>query len=169
MSDIYRMFVRPEGNDGERGADLTEQYGDAMAQAAVAHLAPAPADRVIEIGFGPGLGLQVLARTLVHGHVTGVDPSALMHRRAALRNAAAIRAGRMTLMEGTVDALPFAGACFDAALAMDNLHFWARPIGRSHGTAARPEARCAVPVLLHPAIGWQHIRSGEGPVSCGFR
>lgn len=74
MSDICRMFVRPEGNDGERGADLMEQYGDAMAQAAVAHLAPAPADRVIEIGFGPGLGLQVLARTLVHGHVTGVDP-----------------------------------------------------------------------------------------------
>ncbi|MGJ4931555.1 class I SAM-dependent methyltransferase [Bradyrhizobium sp. HKCCYLS2038] len=124
MTNPYRMFVRPEGIDGERGIDLMEQLGDGMANEAVANLRLTPTDEVIEIGFGPGIALQILLQTVQQGHVTGVDPSRLMHRHAGLRNETAIRAGRIKLIEGTVDALPFAAASFDAALAMDNLHFW---------------------------------------------
>lgn len=124
MPDMYHMFVRPEGALGERGADLMEGNGDAMAQQVVAHLDLQPGHDVLEIGFGPGIGLQTLAARLPLGRVTGIDPSALMHRRAGTRNAAAIRENRVVLVEGTVEALPFPAQCFDAALAIDNLHFW---------------------------------------------
>lgn len=124
MLDMYRMFVRPEGAPGKLGADLMERNGGPMTREVVARLNLGLTDSVIEIGFGPGLGLEALARAVPQGYVAGIDHSALMYRRASARNATAIREGRMTLIEGTVDALPFETACFDAALAVDNLHFW---------------------------------------------
>ena len=124
MDQIHRMFVRPEGAHGELGADLMERHGGAMVLEAVARLGMKADDDVIEIGFGPGLALEALARVVTLGHLTGVDPSALMHRRAGARNVEAIRQGRLTLVKGLAGALPFADASFDAALAIDNLHFW---------------------------------------------
>jgi ubiquinone/menaquinone biosynthesis C-methylase UbiE len=56
--------------------------------------------------------------------VVGVDPSQTMHRHASERNADAIRDGRIVLMEGTADALPLPDESVDAAMVIDNLHFW---------------------------------------------
>src|SRR6185312_6011595 len=56
-------------------------------------LAVRPADRALEIGYGPGVAVAALARAGA-GHVYGVDHSGVMLRRASRRNAAAIRAGR---------------------------------------------------------------------------
>src|SRR5579875_2796038 len=66
-----------------------------------------PADRVLEIGFGPGLAIAALARAGA-GHVYGADHSAVMVRAAGRRNAAAIRAGRVTLLRASADQLPAA-------------------------------------------------------------
>ena len=122
--DLYRMFVRPEGRDGEYAASLMEENGGPMARQAVGRLDLSSSDHVIEIGFGPGVGIETLLRAVPAGHVAGVDHSPLMHRRAANRNADAIADGRVTLIEGSVQNLPFADNSFDAGLAIDNLHFW---------------------------------------------
>src|SRR3989344_749074 len=98
MDQIDRMFVRPDGAPGELGADLMERHGHAMALEAIARLGLKANDEVIEIGFGPGFALEALARVVTQGHLTGVDPSAMMHRRAGVRNAKAIH--RLTLVEG---------------------------------------------------------------------
>ena len=72
---------------------------------AVALLEVRPADRVLEIGCGPGVAIAELARAGA-GHVYGVDHSAVMLRQASKRNAAAIKAGRVTLVNASVDHLP---------------------------------------------------------------
>jgi len=82
------------------------------------------ADRVLEIGFGPGRAIAELARR--SDHVSGVDRSEVMLRQATRRNAAAIRSGRVTLAQGSVEELPFDGP-FDAILAVNTLGFWAEP------------------------------------------
>ena len=64
-----------------------------------------PADQVLEIGFGPGLAIAALVRAGA-GQVYGIDHSAVMLRQASRRNAAAIRAGRVTLLRASVDQLP---------------------------------------------------------------
>jgi ubiquinone/menaquinone biosynthesis C-methylase UbiE len=51
-----------------------------------------PTDRVLEIGFGPGLAIAELARRATRGHIYGIDHSEVMVRQASKRNAAAIRA-----------------------------------------------------------------------------
>jgi SAM-dependent methyltransferase len=89
-----------------------------------------PADRVLEIGFGPGLAVAELARAGA-GHVYGIDHSGVMLRQASRRNAAAIRAGRVTLAKASVDQLPPALAGpFDAILAVNSLGFWPAPTER---------------------------------------
>ncbi len=89
-----------------------------------------PADRVLEIGFGPGLAVAELARAGA-GHVYGIDHSGVMLRQASRRNAAAIRAGRVTLINASADQLPAAlDGPFDAILAVNSLGFWPEPTER---------------------------------------
>jgi len=89
-----------------------------------------PADQVLEIGFGPGLAVAELVRAGA-GHVYGIDHSGVMLRQASRRNAAAIRAGRVTLIRASVDQIPpaFDGP-FDAILAVNSLAFWPAPTRR---------------------------------------
>jgi SAM-dependent methyltransferase len=97
---------------------------------AVSLLDVQPADRVLEIGFGPGVAIAELARAGA-GHVYGVDHSAVMLRHATKRNAAAVRAGRVTLVNASVDHLPPAlDGPFDAILAVNSLGFWPAPSER---------------------------------------
>jgi ubiquinone/menaquinone biosynthesis C-methylase UbiE len=94
---------------------------------AVSLLDVQPADRVLELGFGPGVAIAELARAGA-GHVYGVDHSGVMLRQASKRNAAAIRAGRVTLIRASADQLPPAlDGPFDAILAVNSLGFWPAP------------------------------------------
>jgi ubiquinone/menaquinone biosynthesis C-methylase UbiE len=89
-----------------------------------------PADQVLEIGFGPGLTVAELARAGA-GHVYGIDHSCTMLRQASRRNAAAIRAGRVTLIRAAADQIPPAvDGPFDAILAINSLGFWPAPAER---------------------------------------
>jgi SAM-dependent methyltransferase len=86
-----------------------------------------PADRVLELGFGPGVAVAALARAGA-AHVYGVDHSGVMLRQASKRNAAAIRAGRVTLIRASADQLPpDLDGPFDAILAVNSLGFWPAP------------------------------------------
>jgi SAM-dependent methyltransferase len=96
----------------------------------VSLLAVRPADRVLEIGFGPGLAIAQLARAGA-GHVYGIDHSEVMLRQASKRNAAAIRAGQVTLVNASADQLPPAlDGPFDVILAVNSLGFWPAPAER---------------------------------------
>ncbi|WP_433174740.1 class I SAM-dependent methyltransferase [Actinoallomurus sp. CA-150999] len=89
-----------------------------------------PDDKVLEIGFGPGVAVAELARAGA-GHVYGIDHSDVMLRQASRRNAAAIRAGRVSLIRASVDRLPPAlDGPFDAILAVNSLGFWPAPAER---------------------------------------
>jgi len=89
-----------------------------------------PADRVLEIGFGPGVAVAQLVRVGA-GHVYGIDHSEVMLRQASRRNATAIRAGRVTLINAAADQLPPAlSGPFDAILAVNSLGFWPGPAER---------------------------------------
>lgn len=87
-------------------------------------LAIQAADRVLEIGFGPGLALAWAAELAHRGKVVGIDHSEVMLRLAARRNAAAIAAGRIELHLASVDAMPAFDAPFDKAFAVNVYMFW---------------------------------------------
>jgi ubiquinone/menaquinone biosynthesis C-methylase UbiE len=105
-----------------------------------------PADRVLEVGFGPGLAIAELAHRATQGHVYGIDHSGVMLRHASRRNAAAMRAGRVGLVHASVDRLPSFDGPLDAILAVNSVGFWADPAERLHDLRCllRPGGRIAL-------------------------
>ena len=97
---------------------------------AVSLLDVQPTDRVLEIGFGPGVAIAELAGRATRGHVFGVDHSQAMVRQAARRNAAAVRAHRVHLTHAPVERLPSFGDPLDAILAVNSVGFWPDPVQR---------------------------------------
>jgi SAM-dependent methyltransferase len=130
--DVIGQAHHPRGKAGRVTAwEMAHRPSNRQRSAwAVSLLAVRPADRVLEIGFGPGLAIAALVRAGA-GHVSGIDHSGVMLRQASRRNAAAIRAGRVTLIEAPVDRLPpAADGPFDAMLAVNSLAFWPEPAER---------------------------------------
>ena len=87
-------------------------------------------DRVLELGFGPGLAIRELSRIAAEGYVCGIDHSELMLRRAKRRNADGLRRGVVDLRLGSVDELPAFDALFDKILAVNAMMFWGEPVAR---------------------------------------
>jgi trans-aconitate methyltransferase len=96
-----------------------------------------PTDRVLEIGFGPGVAIAAVARRLTSGKVYGVDHSEVMVRQARKRNADAVRAGIVDLRLGSVDALPDFGQPLDKIFAVNSMLFWSDPVDRLRELRAR--------------------------------
>jgi ubiquinone/menaquinone biosynthesis C-methylase UbiE len=83
-----------------------------------------PHDTVLEVGFGPGMGIQLLAGSVSAGYVAGIDQSEEMVEQAIIRNSKAIEGGRIDLRHGSVESLPFEDNSFTKALAVNSIHVW---------------------------------------------
>lgn len=107
-----------------------------------------PSDAVLEVGSGPGVGVELAAARAYEGWVVGVDPSETMLEMARRRNRARIEAGRIELCLGAIDKLPFDEATFDAAMTLNSLHLWPDPVGglREVRRTLRPGGRIAVAI-----------------------
>lgn len=124
---IVSQFERPRGLLGRVVGWILSRRGSNLRRNrwTVDLLAPVSGERVLEVGCGPGVALELcLARDGVHA--VGVDHSVLMIAQAAKRNAHAVKDGRLTLVEGTIDALP-AGASFDRIFSINVIQFVDRP------------------------------------------
>lgn len=85
-------------------------------------------DRVLEIGFGPGLAIEGALERITCGQVIGIDHSDVMLKQASRRNAAAISEGRAMLMLADVSELPEASMPFDRIYSANVVQFWDDPI-----------------------------------------
>ena len=81
-------------------------------------------DHIVDIGCGPGRSLTKLAAGAPKGDVTGVDPSELMAEITVKRNRELVKARRVEVAIGGVDALPFPDEAFDKALCVHVVYFW---------------------------------------------
>lgn len=87
-----------------------------------------PHDRVLEVGFGPGVAIELLSKIATRGFVAGIDHSDEMVRHAARRNAEAVRAGRIVLSQASASAPPAFDEPFDKIFTINSIHFWNEPV-----------------------------------------
>jgi SAM-dependent methyltransferase len=129
LQRVRAQFGRPTGLPGRMaGWVMAHRPSNRRRNAwAVSLLEVQHDDRVLEIGFGPGIAIRELARLAADGNVCGLDHSEVMVRQAARRNAEAVRRGRVDLRLGGVERLPAFDAPFDKILAVNALQFWDQP------------------------------------------
>jgi SAM-dependent methyltransferase len=128
MTDTMRLVMhqaeKPRGPLGVVMGWLLESGNAVQNRATVDALDPPPGAAVLEIGFGPGHALEMLARTHPLGLVAGVDHSELMLARAKRR----LRAGRgdaaLDLRLADAGDLPFPDERFDVVFAVNSFHQW---------------------------------------------
>ena len=132
MRALVAQFHRPHGLGGRAAGWFMAHRGSNRKRNlwAADLLDVQPDDRVLELGFGPGIAIEAMARRATRGVVTGVDHSEVMVRQATRRNAAAVRAGRVDLRLGNAEDLPAFDAPFDKVLAVNSLMFWDDPVAR---------------------------------------
>ena len=121
---LLRMFGRPEGVLGRLGGLIMARTNRNIAARAIELLDVRPADKILEIGFGPGVGIQLLAGLVSSSRAVGIDYSAEMVAQARVRNVDAIRAGKVELRRGSAESLPFENDTFDKVLAINSMQVW---------------------------------------------
>ncbi|NLP59746.1 class I SAM-dependent methyltransferase [Paraburkholderia sacchari] len=155
-SVLMRSFGRPSGILGWLGGKLMASMNKPCAAWVIGLLDIRAPDRVLEIGFGPGVGIQLLVETAMPAHVDGIDASQEMLKQAAARNAAAIGDGKVNLRLGPVESLPFDNDTFDKILTINSMQIWPDP------EAALAEIRRVLKAGGTIALGFT-IYSGQKP------
>jgi trans-aconitate methyltransferase len=126
---LVRQFHHPTGPVGRVVGRImaTRSSNVQRNRWAVDQLAVRPTDRVLEIGFGPGVALEALLARVTDGVVHGIDHSELMVRMAGRRNARALADGRLRLTHAGVADLDDELAPLDLILAVNNMGMWPDP------------------------------------------
>ena len=124
---MEQAFCSPRGMIGRIGGRLMAL--DRVLPAWVLGLLEvSPSDAILEVGSGPGVGVELAAALVRDGRVVGVDSSETMIDMARHRNRKGIEAGHVELYLGDVANLPFDDATFDVAFTTNSLHLWPDPV-----------------------------------------
>jgi ubiquinone/menaquinone biosynthesis C-methylase UbiE len=99
-------------------------FNDAIEARAIGLLELKGDERVLEVGFGPGVGIEKLIERLPGGTIAGIDPSTTMIDMASSRNRRAIAEGKVDLRQGIVSSLPWPDRSFDGVLSTNNVQLW---------------------------------------------
>lgn len=130
---LVGQFHRPHGLLGALAGQILARRPSNVARNrwTVELLDVQPRDRVLELGFGPGLSIALAAERAPEGRVVGLDHSRSMLRAASRRNARALREGRVELHCASFTQLPDFAEPFDRIFAVNALQFSEDPDRKS--------------------------------------
>lgn len=124
MATLHSQAMKPQGPVGVVMGWLIENGNAEQNRATVEALEPPPGGAVLEIGFGPGHALQMLAAKQPLGLLAGADHSELMVETARRRLAPRRGPAALDLRLAEAHALPFADETFDLVYAVNSYHQW---------------------------------------------
>lgn len=129
-SRISTQFGRPTGIQGRIAGMIMASRASNLERTlwALSLLDLRPADRVLEIGFGPGVAIHKMSEIITEGIVWGVDHSEVMFKQASRRNSEALSKGMVKLFLGTIAEMPPVDGQVDKVLDINSFQFWRSPV-----------------------------------------
>ncbi len=125
---LQKQFAKPSGRLGRVVGWLMAVSNKKLSDWTVEKLNINGADRILEVGYGPGITLEKIADRLSTGVVAGVDYSDVMYRMAQKRNYRHCISQKVILRRGIIDDFSYHAMYFDTIYA-NNVHFfWKDPV-----------------------------------------
>ncbi len=121
------LFKKPDGDGGKALMEHMNAHHRPLMDWAIG-LLPLGRERILDIGCGGGLSLELLASKYGGSHVTGVDHSADAVEVSLARNAGLVDDGRCRVLEASVSEMPFPEQSFDLVTAFETYFFWPEPV-----------------------------------------
>jgi len=92
-------------------------------------------DKILEIGYGPGIGIQMITRLCLTCKVYGIDFSKLMFKKASSYNKPAIDQSKVQLFFGDYLKMPIDQNQYDKIFCLNVIYFWdelSKPLHKTH-------------------------------------
>ncbi|SFW69935.1 class I SAM-dependent methyltransferase [Chitinophaga sancti] len=125
--EAAQQLRRPTGEDGVKMGVQMSKSNRLIYEMTLDFLHLQPGDQLLELGMGNGHFIPALFEKENNIQYTGLDISDIMVQEAITSNRDAIRAGRVQILEGTADSIPFDAAIFTKVFAVNVLYFWQPP------------------------------------------
>jgi arsenite methyltransferase len=125
---VARQLGHPRGPFGRLVGRVLDRRNAPTVRVAVDALQVRPGAVLADLGFGGGVGLELLIRRLddidrLAGRVHGVDISRTMLSAASRRFRAPVASGRLQLHLAPMEALPLPDTAVDAAITLNTIYF----------------------------------------------
>ncbi len=125
LKKFFAQTRKPEGFLGKLMVGGMNGGGHAkLADWGLSHLDGISPGQIAELGCGGGRNAKELLRRYSGAKLTALDYSEIAIEKTKVVNRAEIAAGRCTVVQGSVDKLPFAEGQFDLATAFEAVYFW---------------------------------------------
>ncbi len=85
-------------------------------------------DKILDIGCGGGRTLNRLSNIACEGNLFGIDHSQIAIEESIKLNEQLISKGRVSIIKGSVDSLPYENDFFDKIITVESFYFWPNPI-----------------------------------------
>lgn len=136
MTDIKQQEqITEQGNpskpQGIAGASMLARMNETHAgvtEWGLSHFDWRGDEKVLDIGCGGGATLRRMSAHIGSaGHLTGLDYSEVSVEESKAFNAEDMAAGKMDVLVGSVETLPFADSAFDKITTVESFYFWPDP------------------------------------------
>lgn len=116
---LVPQLARPHGVLARLVAPMLDRGNHVINLHTIAALDLLPGERVLEIGFGGGVGLAMALAHEPNLRLTGIELSPEMVSRSRERFGQ-----KVTVSHGSVEAIPYAAAAFDKIFGVNVAYFW---------------------------------------------
>ena len=121
---IASQFKKPTGLVGIWASNLMVKGNKSNYDKLIEDMDLQPHDKLLEIGYGPGTGINTIAQRCPTCIIHGIDFSPLMYKRASKYNKAYIDKGTMLLQHGDFQQMPAADHDYDKIFCLNVVYFW---------------------------------------------
>jgi len=119
--------AKPQGEYGKQMLQSMNEHHASVTEWGLSFLNIRDDAALLDIGCGGGATLKRLAELSPKGKIYGIDYSEVSVRESTVFNQTLIDAGKMEILSGSVECMPFPDSTFDGITTVESFYFWPEP------------------------------------------